>query len=56
MGEREDGLIDALQDAYEGLREMFPYVPDYFVDKWGLQGYIDRAEAALRAARRDIGT
>ena len=37
----------ALEDALEGMREMIGYVPDYFVWKWDLQSYIDRAEKVL---------
>lgn len=37
-----------LEDALEGLEEMIGYVPEYFRDKWDLQGYIDRAKEALK--------
>jgi hypothetical protein len=40
-------LRAALADALEGLEDMFPYVPEYFREKWEHQGYIDRARAAL---------
>jgi hypothetical protein len=40
-------LRPALADALEGLQEMLPYVPAYFVEKWALGNYIDRARAAL---------
>jgi hypothetical protein len=38
----------ALENALEGMVEMLPYVPEYFVWKWELQGYIDRAREALK--------
>ena len=38
----------ALENALEGLEEMFPYVPEYFQWKWALQDYIDRAREALK--------
>lgn len=44
---KEEQLAAALADALEGLREMLPYVPEYFVEKWQLQGYVDRAEQFL---------
>jgi hypothetical protein len=43
-----DALIAALQDALDGLEDMYPYVPEYFRDKWDHAGYIDRARATLR--------
>lgn len=43
-------LRNELADALEGLHEMAPYVPDYFVEKWDLDDYIDNAVAALAAA------
>lgn len=43
-------LRNALADALEGLREMKPYVPDYFVWKWELDDYVTDAEAALAQA------
>jgi len=43
-------LRDELADALEGLREMAPYVPDYFVEKWDLDDYITNAENALTSA------
>lgn len=43
-------LRDALRDALEGLQEMRPYIPDYFVEKWDLDDYIDDAQAALAEA------
>lgn len=36
-----------LMNALEGLHEMFPYVPEYYRDKWNHQQYIDRARTAL---------
>jgi hypothetical protein len=44
----------ALADALEGLREMIPYVPEYFVGKWDLGVYIERAESALQAAESHV--
>ena len=44
---REQHLIDALEDALEGMEDMIGYVPEYFRDKWGHQGYIDRARIVL---------
>lgn len=44
-----DVAMKALHDATEGLREMRPYVPDYFAQKWMHDGYIERAEAAIAA-------
>jgi hypothetical protein len=38
----------ALADALDGLQDMLPYVPEYFREKWEHQGFVDRAEAALR--------
>jgi hypothetical protein len=54
---REAQLESALQDALEGLRDMLPYVDEYFRKKWDHQGYIDRAEKALeaRSARPSSG-
>lgn len=49
--ERVGVLRVALGDALEGLEDMLPYVPDYFIDKYGHQGYIDRARAALARKR-----
>lgn len=43
--------IKALKDALDGLEDMFPYVPEFFREKWEHQGYIDRAKAALREAQ-----
>jgi len=43
-------LTDALKDALEGMEDMFPYVPEFFQEKWEHQGYIDRARKALGAA------
>lgn len=40
-------LRDDLADALEGLRDMAPYVPEYFVEKWDLDDYVTNAEAAL---------
>ena len=37
----------ALQDALEGMLDMLPYAPEYFREKWELQGYVDRATQAL---------
>lgn len=45
---QHEALRAALRDALEGLQEMLPYVPDYFVQKWALDGYVDRAKEALR--------
>jgi hypothetical protein len=39
---------EALEDALDGLCEMIGYVPEYFIWKWSLQDYIDRAERVLR--------
>lgn len=44
---KEEQLAAALADALDGMQEMLPYVPEYFVRKWRLQGYIDRAEQVL---------
>ena len=49
MSERPGPLRAALEDADEGMREMFPYVPEYFAEKWGLMDYITRAGEALEA-------
>ena len=49
--DRADDLSVALADALYGLEDMFPYVPEYFQEKWDHQGYIDRARAALIADR-----
>lgn len=43
----------ALADALDGLEDMFPYVPEFFREKWEHQGYIDRARAALALLRQD---
>lgn len=40
-------LIAALKDALDGMEDMFPYVPEFFREKWDHQGYIDRAKAVL---------
>ncbi len=38
----------ALENALEGMREMLPYVPDYFRDKWSLDLYVAETENALK--------
>jgi hypothetical protein len=45
--DREALLRAALEDALEGLNEMLPYVPEFFVRKWELAGYAERAKGAL---------
>lgn len=47
----ETKLEAALRDAIEGMEDMLPYVSEYFREKWGHQGYIDRAKAALAEAQ-----
>lgn len=51
--QERNALRAALEDATEGLDEMLPYVPDYFVEKWDLQGYVTRAHAVLNATGRN---
>ena len=46
-------LIEALEDARDGMEDMIGYVPDYFVQKWDHQDYIDRANAALAEFKED---
>lgn len=46
-------LRKALEDALEGMEDMFPYVPEFFRWKWDHQGYIDRAKAALALDAED---
>ena len=46
-------LRAALEDAIEGMEDMLPYVDPYFQWKWGHQGYIDRAKAALALDAED---
>ncbi len=48
--EEIERLRAVLEDALEGMQDMVPYVPDYFRQKWGHQGYVDRASAALKEA------
>lgn len=50
---RVEVLTAALTDALEGLEDMRPYVSDYFAEKWGHDGYITRARAALAAAESE---
>lgn len=45
--DREEMLRGGLEDALEGLREMLPYVPEFFVRKWDLASYIERAKDTL---------
>ena len=40
-------LYDALADTLEGMEELISYVDAYFIEKWGLQEYIERARVAL---------
>lgn len=47
-------LRGALEDALDGLEDMFPYVPEFFREKWEHQGYIDRARAALQADSQQV--
>lgn len=44
---REQALAAALADAVEGMEDMIDYVPDYFRQKWGHNGYLERGRAAL---------
>jgi hypothetical protein len=46
IAEREH-WVAVLQDAIDGMHDMFSYVPDYFRGKWKHQDYINRAEKAL---------
>lgn len=39
----------AMKDALEGLEEMLPYIDGYFVEKWKLGGYVDRARGFFLA-------
>lgn len=39
--------VDAFKDLLEGAEDMRPYVSDYFAEKWGHDGYLERARAAL---------
>src|SRR5882724_3300371 len=45
-------LRAALTDALDGMEDMRSYVPDFAAVKWGHDGYIERAQAAL-AGRGD---
>ncbi len=38
----------ALENALEGMREMLPYVPDHFREKWSLDLYVVETENALK--------
>ena len=49
--DREEILRAALEDALEGLMDMLPYVPDYFVARHALNLYVIRARDALEATR-----
>ena len=44
-------LQRGLEDALEGMKEMYPYVPEYFQEKWELKAYIERAERTLKECR-----
>lgn len=48
-------IRDALAEALEGLKEMFPYVPDYFQEKWDLDDYIVNATEALAELDEELG-
>lgn len=52
--DREVILRGALEDALEGLNEMLPYVPEFFVRKWELAGYAERAKDALEVTRERV--
>jgi hypothetical protein len=48
VAEREiERLHAALTDALEGMDEMLPYVAEFFIAKWDLRAYVDRAQKAL---------
>jgi hypothetical protein len=44
---KEARLVEALDDALDGMQDMIGYVPEYFQEKWSHQSFIDRAKAVL---------
>jgi hypothetical protein len=46
-------LVTALEEALEGMREMIPYVPDYFIAKHDLYMYIVHAEVTLEKVKEN---
>jgi hypothetical protein len=40
-------LREGLEDALDGMRDMRPYVFEYFAEKWDHDAYIKRAEDLL---------
>jgi len=40
-------LREGLEDALDGMRDMRPYVFEYFAEKWDHDAYIRRAEELL---------
>jgi len=44
-------LVDALEEAIEGMEDMIGYVPDYFREKWKHDDCLKEAHEALAAVR-----
>ena len=44
-------LVDALEEAIEGMEDMIGYVPDYFREKWKHDDCIKEAREALASVR-----
>ena len=47
MKRERDEAIEGLRDLIETAEDMLPYVPTYFMVKWGHDGGVNRAKAVL---------